>query len=70
MAEFEMAKRSAMQTGKRASSQVVDRISCQTVKPLLRRSNVFCKFLNEDDYLGILPTTTGATCLTSAQPYV
>lgn len=69
-AGLETVKRSAMQTGKRASSQVVGRISCQMAKPSLRRSKALCKFLNEDDYLGIRVTTIGATCLTSAQPYV
>lgn len=63
-------KWSAMQTGKRASGQLVGRISSQIVLPTLRRSTAFCKFLNEDDYLGIPATTTGATCLTSTQPYV
>ena len=66
----ETVKRSAMQTGKRASSQVVGRISCQMARPSLRRGNALWKFLKEDDYLSILPTTTGATCLTSAQPCV
>lgn len=63
-------KWSAMQTGKRASGQLVGRMSSQMVLPTLRRSTAFGKFLNEDEYLGILATTTGATCLTSAQPYV
>jgi hypothetical protein len=45
-------------------------MSSQMVLTTLRRSTAFGKFLNEDEYLGILPTTTGATCLTSAQPYV
>ena len=70
LANVETVKRSAMQTGKRASSQVVGRISFQMARPSLRRSNALWKFLKEDGYLSILPTTTGATCLTSAQPCV
>ena len=69
-ADVETVQRSAMQTGKRASGQLVGRTSSQMVLSTLRRSTAFGKFLNEDEYLGILATTTGATCLTSAQPYV